>query len=179
MPKTSRTAHRGRLLAAAAALLAASLAACSQQEDGKADEVTNATYEQQLQDWRTKFDDCLRKEGIDLPKSTGDGSTDPIDLNALGVTMDEMDAASRTCTSKVGNLPVDPDMPSTQELFQAQLKFARCMRAAGYEYADPEPPAEDGSGGGAGPAMSADDFDKADLARCEKEAGLATLGGGK
>ncbi|GLU88745.1 hypothetical protein [Agromyces sp. NBRC 114283] len=171
-----------RLLGAASLVAFATLlSACSAAPggDGAAENggaLENSTFEQQYDDWRLKYDACMKKAGVELPKpaEAGDDSGDgeAMTLDAGTIDFDAFQAADEDCRGEVGDPPVDPDAPTAQELYEQQLVFAKCMREAGYDYADPEPPSENGMSAMA--MRGASDFDEADLDRCSEVAGFGS-----
>lgn len=138
------------------------------------DGLGNATYEQELATWTDRFDACMRKQGIDLPKR------DPgklLDLDSLGIDAGTYKTASGVCTKRVGPAPVDPDVPTEDEYYKMELAFASCMREAGYEWEDPAPPSAKGGAAGAKP-IDPDKYDPKDLDACAAKAGF-TAGGAR
>ncbi|WP_433676279.1 hypothetical protein [Microbacterium gorillae] len=172
------TRSRGRLAAAAAALAlmsAALLTACAS-SGGSGDEargdgggVSNATFEQEMTAWTEKFDACMREEGIEVPERS---PNEMLDLDSLGIDVETYQAASTTCTKNVGQPPVDPNVPSADELYKMQLAFAKCMRDAGYEWEDPAPPSDGGMAGAT--AIEAGKYDEKTLDACADTAGFGT-----
>ncbi|MCM3657912.1 hypothetical protein M3147_11685 [Agromyces mediolanus] len=166
-----------RLLGAASLVgFAALLSACTAAPgaDGAAENggaLQNSTYEQQYDDWRLKYDACMKKSGIELPKpmDTGEGGQ-AVTLDAGEIDFDAFQAADEDCRGEVGDPPVDPDAPTMEEMYEQQLVFAKCMREAGYDYPDPAPPSENGMSA----AMAMADYDEADLDRCSEAAGFGT-----
>lgn len=174
MLKTPPTAVRAALVLAAAL---AALTGCAPSEP--APPADNATYEQRFDAWQTKYDACMREAGMPIPERTN--GTQLLDLDTAGVDFDELQAASRGCTDRVGAAPVNPDLPTAQESYEMQLVFAKCMRRAGYEWEDPTPPDADGQSGfsSAGKAISPDEYDDVELGRCAEEAGYDEIGTGR
>lgn len=138
--RTIRRSVAGSLAAAAGALLVIGLTACSPSAgsggsgsggSGSGDELkSSGDFETSIVDWRTKMDDCMKEAGFDL----GDPGT-AVDMSQFDA--DALNAASASCTKKVGEPPVDPNQPTEDEMFDTQLAFAKCMREAGYDYPDP------------------------------------------
>ena len=84
------------------------------------------------------------------------------------IDMKQYEAASKVCTKKLGEMPIPPGMPSPEEMQESMLKFAKCMREAGYDYPDPEV----SKGGGISiQAMPADEYDPAVMDSCSEESG--------
>lgn len=171
------TRSRGRLAVAVAgiALMSGALLTACASSGGSGDAATggggvsNATFEQEMTAWTEKFDACMRDEGIDVPERS---PNEMLDLSSLGIDGETYQAASTTCTKKVGQPPVDPTVPSPDELYKMQLAFAKCMREAGYEWDDPAPPSDDGMAGTA--AIEAGEYDEKTLDACSVTAGFGT-----
>lgn len=113
------------------ALLLVGMAACAPgtANDGELKSEGNQLTPEQ---WRIDIDDCMTKAGFDM--GSGD-SSEP--LNLSNVDMDEFDKAYGGCIDEIGDIPIDPNMPTEDEIFESQLKFAACMREAGYDHPDP------------------------------------------
>jgi hypothetical protein len=119
----------------AAALAAVTLVACgsdspSSAGDGSSDE------EKQL-----AFQDCLRKEGLDVQIS-GDGRGIAIgsraDADASGSAPDA-NRAMEKCRKSTGWAPKEPSDAEKSEMRDRGLRFARCMREHGVDMDDPAP----------------------------------------
>ncbi|MFK4790700.1 hypothetical protein [Microbacterium sp. ZW T5_56] len=173
------TRSRGRLAVAVAgiALMSGALLTACASSSGSGDGasgsggggVSNATFEQEMTAWTEKFDSCMRDEGIDVPKRS---SSETLDLDSLGIDGETYQATATTCTKKIGQPPVDPNVPSADELYTMQLTFAKCMRDAGYEWDDPAPPSDAGAAGTA--AIEAGKYDEKTLEACAVKAGFGT-----
>lgn len=165
----------GLILAAFA--FAGGLAACSSAPDADAtDDLVSGDFESDFADWRIKFDECMKDEGIELPalgttSSEGSGNGETLTLPDAGsIDMDALQEASKTCIAKVGEAPVDPSAPSAEEMNEMMLTFAKCMRDAGYDY--PDPVISEG-GMSAATAMPAGDSPEAEAAQqCSTTAGF-------
>lgn len=131
MFNTFSTRTRRTFGAIGTALLLVGLAACA---PGTTDKGNQELQGAQLtpEQWRIEVDDCMEAAGFDM--GSGD-STEPINLS--NVDVDEFDKAYSGCVDKVGEMPVDENLPSEDEIFESQLKFAQCMREAGYDHPDP------------------------------------------
>lgn len=117
--------------------------------------------EQAFTQWQSKFAQCMRDEGIDMPDPSGDGSqTMQIGGN---IDMKTFEAAGQKCRDKLGEAP-SRDGRSPEQVKEAMLKFAQCVRDAGYDYADPAP------GGSAMEARS--DIPEETMKSCATKAGL-------
>ena len=146
MHLTSRNRRRSAasalsVLAGAALLL--SVSACAPDTSAGGDLTTGDSYETSMVDWQLKRDDCMKKAGFDIsaPETAPGEPVPPLDISQFDMVA--FDKAYATCISEIGDAPVDPNMPTEEQIFEAQLVFAACMRAAGYDYADPV----EGSGG--------------------------------
>lgn len=168
--------------------IAISLTACGTggEQTGGADGLAVDNQEAAFTDWRIKFDACLKDQGVEVQSlqtsmnsgdsesdggsGTGGGETGAATLDMSGVDMDEFQKAYDSCLDKVGEPPVDPNMPSPEEMNEQMLAFAKCMRDAGYDFPDPEPV----SGNGVAPAMrlGGDDVDPAVMEKCSSDAGM-------
>jgi len=85
--------------------------------------------------WRQDVDSCMKTAGFDIGGSGSDGMTASVDTSKY-----DQDAFNRVytgCIKKIGDAPVDENQPSEDEMFAAQLAFAKCMRDAGYDFPDP------------------------------------------
>lgn len=140
----------GAIGAGAALLL--TLAACAPASSPKTDLKTDTTT-LSVEDWRQQMDDCMLKAGFDIRPTEGSG-----DLDLSQFDMDKFDAAYAECTTKVGEVPTDPNQPTEDEMFETQLVFAKCMREAGYDYPDPVK-GSGGMGQAFGPETNPDDID--------------------
>lgn len=127
------SALRRTLAGLGTALLLVGMAACAPgtANDGEFKSEGNQLTPEQ---WRTDIDidDCMTKAGFDL--GSGD-SSEP--LNLTNVNMDAFNKAYGGCIDEIGDIPIDPNMPTEEEIFESHLKFAGCMREAGYDYPDP------------------------------------------
>lgn len=163
IPRTAahRTSRTTAIAASAGAvLLALTLSACAP-AGGSDTELESADFETSLFEWRSDMNDCMLKAGFDLGLDSPD-STEPVDLSEYD--MGEVDAAYAQCTKQVGEAPVDESIPTDDEIFESQLIFAECMRAAGYDYPDPVKDA-----GGMSPAMGPE-VDPDDIDACSAKA---------
>jgi len=88
-----------------------------------------------IEEWRQDVDDCMLDAGYDLvAMSEEGGGTTPSMTSAESAAFD---VAYTACIDEIGEAPVDDSLPSEDEMFEAQLAFAACMREAGYDYPDP------------------------------------------
>ncbi|MFD2675122.1 hypothetical protein [Gulosibacter bifidus] len=153
------------LLLGGGALLSLAGCATNEQPELKKDHASS------VEQWQHDFDRCLRDEGIE-PENAGipvnpDGS--PVEANADSAALD---AALQTCTEKVGPAPQGAGVATDEQLNEQLLTFAKCMREAGYDVADPNPNA----GGITVQQNGGPDADPADVKRCSEEAGLENQG---
>lgn len=128
--KSRRTLRNSVTLLAGSALLLG-LAACggdtSGSDNGALKEDATITMEQ----WRSDVDSCMKTAGFDM----GDPS-EPLDMSTFDTN--DFNAAYTACIKKLGEAPVDENLPTEDEMFEVQLVFAKCMRDAGYDFPDPE-----------------------------------------
>jgi len=109
------------------------VSACSPAADADPELDTGAA-KMTIEEWRQDVDDCMLDAGYDLVAMSEGGGTTP------SMTSEEsaaFDTAYTACIDDIGEAPVDENMPSEDEMFEAQLAFAACMREAGYDYPDP------------------------------------------
>ncbi|MGI9823094.1 hypothetical protein [Agromyces sp. Marseille-Q5079] len=176
---TTRTPRRARagLALAGIGLLLATLTACT---PGPAEtpELVAGDSDAAYDEWAIDFGACMKAEGIDLEMSAAtsgssgdDASTQSLDVGE--VDLEAMDAANEKCIDEVGEPPVQPGMPDAEEMNEAMLAFAACMREAGYDYPDPEISTDGGIV--AMEAMSADEMDPADVDACNEQAGFPDM----
>ena len=142
-----------------------------------------------------KFTQCMRDHGVDMQDAQiGDDGSFTISAQAdteagTGPADPDFAAANDACQKYLDGVinGGDREAPSAGEIEKIQrqaLKFARCMREAGFDFPDPQ--FESGSGGGGmvmigGPGESIDPTDpavQAAMQRCQKEAGMAKPGKG-
>lgn len=159
----------------AAVALTVVLAGCSASpgpdERGTAGSSTGANGELKSGDeaaayaeWSDKFNACMKDKGFDM--STPGESTSGVDAEAI-------DNAANDCFKVVGDPPADPNVPSADELNEQMLAFAKCMRAAGYDYPDPK---IDPNGGVAMSQAMPADWDPAVIDKCSEDAGMGMPG---
>ncbi|SFR69950.1 hypothetical protein SAMN05428970_0821 [Agromyces sp. CF514] len=182
------TRRRPRALLALAGIgLVVALSACTPNASDAPDLAagdSDAAYD----DWSLEFGDCMKAEGVDVSmtmgSTTGDsgdaggddtttGSLDSVDPGEID--LEAMEAAHEKCIEQVGEPPVQPGMPDADELNEAMLAFAACMREAGYDYRDPEISADGGMV--SMQAMSIDEVDPAVMDACNDEAGFPEMPG--
>ena len=134
-PRAIRRAGATALAVFTGAVLAISLSACAP-SNGTNGEVQTDDLETSMFDWRHDVDACMLKAGFDLTPTIGpDGSSAAIDTSQFDMVA--FDKAYGDCIAEVGEAPVDETLPTEEEIFDAQLLFAACMREAGYDYPDP------------------------------------------
>lgn len=126
-----------------------------------------------VEQWQHDFERCMRDEGVEL----GEGGGIPVNSDgSFGGTGDsgDFEAALQKCTTKLGPAPQAEGGVSDVELEALMLRFAKCMREAGYDVPDPTFDS-DGSN-----VLGVPDADPADVERCTTEAGLdAAFGTGE
>ena len=158
MPRNRRRPAQSVLSLLAGAALLLSVSACTPDTSTGGDLTTGDSFETSLVDWQLKRDDCMKKAGFDIaaPETAPGEPVPPLDLSQYDMV--EFDKAYATCISEIGDAPVNPDQPTQEQMFEAQLVFAACMREAGYDYPDPV----EGSGGmsaALGPEMDVEAVD--------------------
>ncbi|RKS10536.1 hypothetical protein DFP74_6309 [Nocardiopsis sp. Huas11] len=79
------------------------------------------------------FAACMRDQGFDMPDPDGEGGM--ISLPAMDPDDEESLAAMEECEEL---LPVDENAPSEEEMFEADLRMAECLREHGLDVEDPE-----------------------------------------
>lgn len=85
---------------------------------------------------------CMRQHGVVLPdpRPNGDIELTPSDERLAGVTRSQHDAADSRCShflnGFVNTAPVSDQ--ALARVADVALEFARCMRAKGFEYGDPQ-----------------------------------------
>ncbi|GAA1796059.1 hypothetical protein [Leucobacter iarius] len=94
----------------------------------------NQTADQAFTEWQVKFAQCMREEGIDMPDPNSSGQ---VQIGG-GIDAEAFTKADDKCTSKIGSPPVQ-DGKGAEQAQKDDLKLAQCLRAAGYDYKDPEP----------------------------------------
>ncbi|MEF3402510.1 hypothetical protein [Agromyces sp. CCNWLW203] len=185
---TTRTPHRARtgLALAGIGLLLAALTACAP-DTADTPELASGDSDAAYEDWSIDFTACMKGEGVDMSMTFADASgsassgapsgdvevhqPDPVDPGE--VDLEAMEAAHEKCIDEVGEPPVPPGMPDADEMNEAMLAFAACMREAGYDYPDPE--ISNDGGVVAMQAMPADDIDPAVMEACNEEAGFPDM----
>lgn len=182
---TTRTLHRARtgLALTGIGLLLAALTACAPTTETP--ELASGDSDAAFEDWSIDFTACMKGEGVDMNmtfsvaggeasngEASGDVETvDPVDPGE--VDLEAMEAAHEKCIDEVGEPPVPPGAPDADEMNEAMLAFAACMREAGYDYPDPEISSDGGMV--AMQAMPADDLDPAVMDACNDEAGFPDM----
>ena len=142
-----------------------------------------------------KFTQCMRDHGVEMQDpEIGDDGSFTISAQAdtesgTGPADPDFQAANEACQKYLDGVinGGDRQAPSAEEIEKIQrqaLKFARCMRDAGFDFPDPQ--FQSGSGGGGmvmigGPDSSIDPTDpavQAAMTKCQKDAGMPKPGKG-
>ena len=142
-----------------------------------------------------KFTQCMRDHGVEMqdPEIGDDGSftiSAPADIQAgTGPADSGFADANEACQKHLEGVinGGDREAPSAEEIEKMQrqaLKFARCMREAGFDFPDPQ--FQSGPGGGGmvmigGPGSSIDPGDpavQAAMEKCQEAAGMPKPGQG-
>lgn len=152
----------GTVLAGVALTLV--LAGCAPASSDAGGELKQGDAKTVYADWQDKFHECLKGKGFDLSSMK--------DKSVTSSDSEKLEVAVSACYKVIGNPPPDPSVPSAAEMNTSMLTFAKCMRAAGYDY--PDPKIDPNGGAPMSPAMPAD-WNPADIDKCSKDAGL---GGG-
>lgn len=121
------------LTAVLGAGLLVALSACSPTADDTT--LDTGTPEITMEDWRQGVDDCMLDAGYDLVAMSEEGGG--MTPSMTSEESADFDKAYTGCIGEVGEAPVDESVLSEDDMFEAQLVFAGCMRDAGYDYADP------------------------------------------
>lgn len=147
-------------------------------------EIKSGNFEQEMAKWQAELSACMKEKGVDLPAPAPvkEGEATVLqEIDPSTVDVEALRNANRECMKTIGQPPVDPNMPSTEEIQKMQLAFAKCMREAGYDFKDPAPAPEGGNANGvAGAApVSPGEYDDATMASCATKAGLDKINGSK
>lgn len=133
------------LSALAALVLAASLGACSQTSSSTASgsktpsasgssSASTDSLDKQVDDYALSITRCLRDAGFDVPDpAPGKDQQLPEDADP-----EALKAALDDCMKTLGPGPTVGNEPSAEELTESGLKTAKCLRAKGYDVADPK-----------------------------------------
>jgi hypothetical protein len=124
------------VLAALVPFLAILISSCSTPGTSESTEKTKPAAPA-ASDWGVKFAGCLRQQGINVPDPTADGTLN-IDAGSHGE--EEFAAADQICMDKVGEPPAADGGPvkTDVEVFEEQLRLAKCLRENGIEAQDPK-----------------------------------------
>lgn len=139
---------------------------CAAQAPQQLDKSQESTFEQ----WQHEFDRCMQQEGIAPEDLAIPVSPDGSPAAPAADTAD-VDAALQTCSNKVGPAPDGTGTVVDDQLNEQLLAYAKCMRDAGYDVADPTT-----NDGGVTIQQQGVDADPADISRCTEQAGLQHLG---
>jgi hypothetical protein len=161
-----------RLAATLLTVAAAGLAACGGGGESGASGLSRAD----AQDAGVKFARCMRRHGIDVPDPrAGAGG-----VRSLALTRDQhpqpgFAKARDACRRYLDGIASKVSDDQRQQIMDARLDLARCMRSKGFDVPDPRPGAALGTGGGPLGDLDLDDPRVAKaLSACSK--GLRTLG---
>lgn len=142
-------------LASAVALLLCSLAfaACGGGDSGNGSESGSSSGNAVADDEAgLEFAECMREEGVDVPDPQAGGG--PIQGEGGPGFLDDPAAqeALEKCQEELGDVgPQNLSASEQQELEDAALEFAECMREQGVDVPDPQ--FGEGPGGGFGQAL--------------------------
>lgn len=182
--RTSARGARNTLASLAALGVIALLAACGAPASNDASELKTGNEQAAFDDWQRDFTKCMSDEGVDmgtfsstvtegavggLEDASGSDGGMTASVEAGEIDMEAYGAASKVCSEKLGEMPTPPGMPSPEEMQKSMLVYAKCMRAAGYDYPDPEVSKD---GAISLQAMPMDEYDPAVMDECGKEAGF-------
>ncbi|MFF2493713.1 hypothetical protein [Agromyces sp. NPDC058064] len=178
---TSRTSRgaRTRLALTGIGLLLA-LTACAPSAP-ETPELKSGDSDAAYDEWSADFVSCMKEQGVDIEVATASGGSTGSDsadsdeaLDPEEIEPEAMAAAQDTCIDELGEPPAAPGMPDADEINEASLRFAACMRELGYDFPDPEISA-DGSVGMT-QAMSVDEVDPEDFDTCTEKADYPEMG---
>ncbi|ROR80026.1 hypothetical protein SAMN06295974_1920 [Plantibacter flavus] len=112
-------------------LLIGALTACS-----TADSKPSSGSQLSFDDYQLAYAQCMRDEGIDYPDpESGQAISPKFDQD----NADAMNAASNTCTNKLGTPPAPPGgVQSEAESKAEMLEMAQCFRDHGLDVPDPK-----------------------------------------
>jgi hypothetical protein len=123
----------------------------SSAEDGSSTtSTTSTTSDADREEAALKFAKCMRDQGLDFPDPKPDSEGRlrfQIPRGAAG-NRDKFQSAAQNCQQYLEDVRGQISPEQQAEFRDAQLKYAKCMRAEGVDVPDPEP-----GGFGAGPAM--------------------------
>lgn len=142
-----RTSQAQRLRLSLAALfavplMAVSLAGCSptaSDETGQTGGSSSAGDASDSMQWQLDYAACMREQGIDIedPKPGGGLSTS----TSQGTDAAALEAASKTCTDKLGEPPAprpEEQQAADEQFLEMMTKAAECYREHGYDVPDPD-----------------------------------------
>jgi hypothetical protein len=175
--------QRAGALAALAGLLATLLillAACGGSDDsgvaeaeggsgggnGTTATTTTPASEEEAEQAALDFARCMREQGVDFPDPQPDEDGGLQFRAPEGADPEALRDASEKCEEHLEGIRPELSEEDQAELQDAQLEFARCMRAEGVDVPDPQP----GAGPGGGTLFQLDEDDpkvEAALEKCE------------
>ena len=150
-------------LTALLAVAGCSLAACGSDDGGTA---TGAERpEQSTRQAMADFAQCMREQGIDLPDPGAGDEAGPVEITG---DPEELQEAEEACAEyREAIRPRDLGDEERQELKDAALAHARCMREQGIDFPDPQFGGDGGAMVQIGPG-SGIDFDDPDFRKAQE-----------
>jgi hypothetical protein len=131
---TNRFAFLALPLSAASLLLAA----CG----GDGGTPTAGSSRQELRDAALKYAQCMRKHGVDMPDPQFNGGGMSMQIGGPGtarIPKATLDTAQRACRKIMEDVkPPSMSKEDQAKAREAGLKMARCMRAHGIDFPDPQ-----------------------------------------
>lgn len=173
-----RITRNRSLLALVGVALLAGLVACTPLPNAaqEAPELDSSSEEQDYDDWQLAYEKCMTGQGVEISQflstTGGEGGDDSAPQMPSESEVEAMQEAQAFCADEVGEPPTREGMPTGEEVNEMALVFAKCMRAAGYDYPDPEMSANGGIS-----AMPSGDWAPEDMDQCAVEAGFPGASG--
>jgi hypothetical protein len=154
-----RAAARTGGIALLLTLCAVALGACGGDDDND----NASASENSREEAGLRFAECMREHGIDVPdpqpgggsielgRSDGPGGDGPDTQGAIGgapLDLDDPDTqrAMEACQDELGEAAPELSAEDEQEMRDAALRYAQCMREHGIDFPDPQ--FSEGPGGG-------------------------------
>jgi hypothetical protein len=146
-----RSAARTGGIALLLTLCAVALGACG----GGGDDDDASASENSREEAGLRFAECMREHGIDVPdpqpgggsielgRSDGPGGDGPDTQGAIGgapLDLDDPDTqrAMEACQDELGEAAPELSAEDEQEMRDAALRYAQCMREHGIDFPDPD-----------------------------------------